>query len=177
MDVCNEFSSDIFLLHIITISEYISLGCHWLNTCCEHYVFTTVAVLMVLGGHLLNQLCGTEPGISWLGRKQQSDIGMTQTQWRSPVSHRGSSKLLLHGWCQDVTTQSNWGEVDLGRFGPPVIQSWVSLLGVDGKQVSKGKKFWRRSPAETWYPRMFNSNRKPLTQRQVAWKDIHQEIF
>lgn len=177
MDACNEFSSDVFLLHIIIISERIGLGYHWLNTCCGHYVFTMVAVLVILGGHLLNQLCGTEPGISQLGHKQRSDIRMTQAWWRSLVSHRGSSKLLLHGWHQGVTTQSGWGEGDLGRFGPSVIQSRVSLLGVDGKEVSKGKKSWRRSPTETWYPRRFNSNRKPLTWRQARHEKTHTKKY
>ena len=77
-------------------SECIGLRCRWLNTCRGRYVFTVVAVRAVLGGHPLNQQCGTEPAISRLGCRQRCDNKMPGTWWRSLVSHRGSCKLLLH---------------------------------------------------------------------------------
>lgn len=174
MDVCNEFSCDSFSLHIslrahrlaLPLAEYLpwALGVHR-----RRYMDN---IWRAPGTLRIGSAALSQPSVGWV---VGSDV--TAGWGRSLVSHRGSCKLLLHGWCQDVTTQSGWEDDDLGRLGPSVLRSWVSPLGVDGKEVGEGEKSWRRSPSETCYPRTFNSNRKPLTWRQMPWKDIHREIF
>lgn len=127
----------------VSNSERAGWCCCWLNTC-GHYTFTVVTAQATLGGHLL-------PCRYWC------DSRVMGTWWRSLVRHRGSSNLLLRGWCQKVTAQS-----DLETLGLPVFNRGSPPW------VSKGEKSWQRLSTETWYPRSFNSNRKPLSWRQVV---------